>query len=75
MVPSAKVSVDAKGGGRVVAILARRQDALPLDADRTGELVARPHWAMSRWWVPQSVSLPPEYSNHQRNVPWQRLSI
>ena len=24
------------------------------------------HWPMSTWWAPQSVSLPPEYSYHQR---------
>ena len=27
----------------------------------------RPHCAMSLWWAPQSVSLPPLYSYHQRN--------
>ena len=25
------------------------------------------HVAMSTWWAPQSVNLPPEYSYHQRN--------
>ena len=27
----------------------------------------RPHCAMSLWWAPQSVSLPPLYSYHHRN--------
>ena len=34
-----------------------------------------PHWAMSTWCAPQSVSLPPEYSSHQRKVPWQRSLV
>ena len=25
-----------------------------------------PHWAMSTWWFPQSVMMPPAYSYHQR---------
>ena len=29
-------------------------------------------WAMSMWWAPQSVAMPPEYSYHQRKRWWQR---
>ena len=43
----------------------------PLPSISTGPVSMAPnaHWAISMWWAPQSVSLPPEYSYHQRNEP------
>src|SRR5690242_11073178 len=49
---------------------------LPVASTLTGPDLSTPipHWAISMWCAPQSVSIPPEYSSHHRNEPWH-LSV
>ena len=66
------VGVLVGDGEVVVAVVVVGEILGQLRADGVAETgpvssLPSPHWAMSLWCAPQSVSLPPEYSYHQRN--------
>ena len=50
---------------------------VPIPSIETGPLLSmpRPHCVISRWCATQSVIIPPEYSYHQRKLPWVRCGM